>query len=80
MPITLSPMTPGFACEVGDVDLSRPLPDDTLAEVRRASAERRRTGTPFASAYLRTKWLASSIMSCVRSRRAGSFMCTTLRR
>jgi alpha-ketoglutarate-dependent 2,4-dichlorophenoxyacetate dioxygenase len=39
MPITLSPMTPGFACEVGDIDLSRPLPDDTLAEVRRASAD-----------------------------------------
>ena len=39
MPITLSPMTPGFACEVGDIDLSRPLPEDTLAEVRRASAD-----------------------------------------
>jgi len=39
MPITLSPMTPGFACEVGDIDLARPLPAETLAEVRRASAE-----------------------------------------
>ena len=39
MPITLSPMTPGFACEVGDIDLAHPLPADTLAEVRRASAD-----------------------------------------
>jgi alpha-ketoglutarate-dependent 2,4-dichlorophenoxyacetate dioxygenase len=39
MPITLSPMTPGFACEVGDIDLARPLSAETLAEVRRASAE-----------------------------------------
>ena len=39
MPITLSPMTPGFACEVGDIDLTRPLPDDTLGEVRRAFAD-----------------------------------------
>ena len=39
MPITLSPMTSGFACEVGDIDLSRPLPDDTLDEVRRAFAD-----------------------------------------
>ena len=39
MPITLSPMTPGFACEVGDIDLAQPLPAETLAEVRRASAD-----------------------------------------
>jgi len=39
MPITLSPMTPGFACEVGDIDLTRPLPDDTLTEVRGAFAQ-----------------------------------------
>lgn len=36
MTITVSPITPGFAAEVGDIDLSRPLPDDQLAEVRRA--------------------------------------------
>jgi alpha-ketoglutarate-dependent 2,4-dichlorophenoxyacetate dioxygenase len=39
VPITLSPLTPGFACEVGDVDLARPLADATLAEVRRAFTE-----------------------------------------
>jgi alpha-ketoglutarate-dependent 2,4-dichlorophenoxyacetate dioxygenase len=39
MPITLSPMTPGFACEVGDIDLTRPLPDNTLTEVRSAFAQ-----------------------------------------
>jgi alpha-ketoglutarate-dependent 2,4-dichlorophenoxyacetate dioxygenase len=38
MPITLSPLTPGFACEVGDIDLTRALPDETLAEVRDAFA------------------------------------------
>lgn len=38
MPITLSPMTPGFACEVGDIDLARPLPDETLQAVRDAFA------------------------------------------
>ena len=36
MPITLSPMTPGFACEVGDIDLSRPLSDADLQAVRQA--------------------------------------------
>jgi len=39
MPITLSPMTPGFACEVGDIDLSRPLPDTDLQAVRQAFAD-----------------------------------------
>jgi alpha-ketoglutarate-dependent 2,4-dichlorophenoxyacetate dioxygenase len=38
MPITLSPLTPGFACEVGDIDLTRALPGQTLAEVRDAFA------------------------------------------
>jgi alpha-ketoglutarate-dependent 2,4-dichlorophenoxyacetate dioxygenase len=38
MPITLSPLTPGFACEVGDVDLTRPLEDADLAAVRDAFA------------------------------------------
>lgn len=38
MPITLSPLTPGFACEVGDVDLIRPLDDADLAAVRDAFA------------------------------------------
>jgi alpha-ketoglutarate-dependent 2,4-dichlorophenoxyacetate dioxygenase len=38
MPITLSPLTPGFACEVGDIDLTRALPEQTLAEVRDAFA------------------------------------------
>lgn len=38
MTITLSPLTPGFACEVGDVDLTRPLPDATLRAVRDAFA------------------------------------------
>jgi alpha-ketoglutarate-dependent 2,4-dichlorophenoxyacetate dioxygenase len=39
MSITLSPLVPGFACEVGDIDLARPLPADTLAAVRRAFTE-----------------------------------------
>jgi alpha-ketoglutarate-dependent 2,4-dichlorophenoxyacetate dioxygenase len=39
MPITLSPLTPGFACEVGDVDLTRPLDADDLAQVRSAFAD-----------------------------------------
>lgn len=39
MPITLSPMTPGFACEVGDLDLSRPLADEDLRAVRQAFAD-----------------------------------------
>jgi alpha-ketoglutarate-dependent 2,4-dichlorophenoxyacetate dioxygenase len=39
MPITLSPMTPGFACEVGDIDLSRPLPEEDLRAVRQAFAD-----------------------------------------
>jgi alpha-ketoglutarate-dependent 2,4-dichlorophenoxyacetate dioxygenase len=39
VPITLSPLTPGFACEVGDVDLARPPAADDLAAIRRAFAE-----------------------------------------
>jgi alpha-ketoglutarate-dependent 2,4-dichlorophenoxyacetate dioxygenase len=39
MTLTLSPMTPGFAAEVGDIDLSRPLDDASLAEVRRAFSD-----------------------------------------
>lgn len=36
MPITVSPMTDGFAAEVGDIDLAGPLADDVLAQVREA--------------------------------------------
>jgi alpha-ketoglutarate-dependent 2,4-dichlorophenoxyacetate dioxygenase len=39
MPITLSPLTPGFACEVGDVDLTRPLSEADMADVRKAFAD-----------------------------------------
>jgi alpha-ketoglutarate-dependent 2,4-dichlorophenoxyacetate dioxygenase len=39
MSITVSPMTPGFAAEIGDIDLSRPLSDDDLLATRRAFAE-----------------------------------------
>jgi alpha-ketoglutarate-dependent 2,4-dichlorophenoxyacetate dioxygenase len=39
MPITVSPLTPGFAAEVGDIDLTRPLPAEDLEAVRRAFAE-----------------------------------------
>ncbi|HYF58894.1 MAG TPA: TauD/TfdA family dioxygenase [Burkholderiaceae bacterium] len=39
MSITLSPLTPGFACEVGDIDLTRPLPPEDLRAVRDAFAE-----------------------------------------
>lgn len=38
MPITLSPLTPGFACEVGDLDLARPVTAEDLAAVRDAFA------------------------------------------
>lgn len=36
MGITLYPVTPGFAAEVGDVDLSRPLTPETFEEIRAA--------------------------------------------
>lgn len=36
MAITLYPITPDFACEVGDADLSRPLPDEDMEAVRQA--------------------------------------------
>jgi alpha-ketoglutarate-dependent 2,4-dichlorophenoxyacetate dioxygenase len=39
MSITLSPFTPAFAAEVGDVDLRSPLPAEQLDAVRRAFAE-----------------------------------------
>jgi alpha-ketoglutarate-dependent 2,4-dichlorophenoxyacetate dioxygenase len=39
MSITVSPMTPGFAAELGDIDLSRPLSDEDLLAVRRAFAD-----------------------------------------
>ena len=39
MPITLSPLVPGFACEVGDIDLTRALATDALDAVRRAFTE-----------------------------------------
>ena len=38
MPSTLSPLTPGFACEVGDLDLARPVTEEDLAAVRDAFA------------------------------------------
>jgi alpha-ketoglutarate-dependent 2,4-dichlorophenoxyacetate dioxygenase len=38
MPISLFPVTPGFAAEVGDIDLSRPLEAETLQSVREAFA------------------------------------------
>jgi alpha-ketoglutarate-dependent 2,4-dichlorophenoxyacetate dioxygenase len=38
MPLTIAPVTPSFAAEVGDVDLSRPLSAGELAEVREAFA------------------------------------------
>jgi len=36
MGITISPVTPDFAAEIGDVDLSRPLDEATLEEIRQA--------------------------------------------
>ena len=36
MGITINPITPGFAAEIGDVDLSQPLDADTLAAIRQA--------------------------------------------
>jgi alpha-ketoglutarate-dependent 2,4-dichlorophenoxyacetate dioxygenase len=38
MPISLFPVTPGFAAEVGDIDLSQPLDAETLESVREAFA------------------------------------------
>ena len=38
MPISLFPVTPGFAAEVGDIDLSLPLDPETLQSVREAFA------------------------------------------
>jgi alpha-ketoglutarate-dependent 2,4-dichlorophenoxyacetate dioxygenase len=35
MAITIYPVTPGFAAEIGDVDLAKPLPDD-IAEIKSA--------------------------------------------
>lgn len=39
MPITLFPVTPGFACEVGGIDLSVPLNEADLTAVRAAFAK-----------------------------------------
>src|SRR5262245_12503750 len=36
MSIVVSPVTPDFVAEVGDVDLTRPIPDADFAEVRAA--------------------------------------------
>jgi alpha-ketoglutarate-dependent 2,4-dichlorophenoxyacetate dioxygenase len=36
MTVTISPITPTFAAEVGDVDLSRPLGNDDLAAIKQA--------------------------------------------
>ncbi|MFZ9408101.1 MAG: TauD/TfdA dioxygenase family protein [Burkholderiaceae bacterium] len=36
MPITISPMTEGFAAEVGDLDLAAPLTEALLTEIREA--------------------------------------------
>src|ERR1700756_1033732 len=36
MPITVQPVTPSFAAEIGDVDLGRPLGADDLAAIRAA--------------------------------------------
>jgi alpha-ketoglutarate-dependent 2,4-dichlorophenoxyacetate dioxygenase len=36
MSITIYPVTPDFAAEIGDVDLSQPLPDATFAEIQSA--------------------------------------------
>ena len=36
MAITVYPITPGFAAEVGDIDLSRPLEADEVAEIKQA--------------------------------------------
>jgi alpha-ketoglutarate-dependent 2,4-dichlorophenoxyacetate dioxygenase len=38
MPISIFPVTPNFAAEVGDIDLARPLDADTLQAVRDAFA------------------------------------------
>jgi alpha-ketoglutarate-dependent 2,4-dichlorophenoxyacetate dioxygenase len=36
MPMTIYPITPGFAAEVGDIDLSRPLAPDEVATIKQA--------------------------------------------
>ena len=36
MAITVYPITPGFAAEIGDIDLSRPLGADGVAEIKQA--------------------------------------------
>ncbi len=36
MGITIVPVTPDFVAEIGDVDLSRPLPDDDFAAIQQA--------------------------------------------
>jgi len=34
--ITIMPVTPGFAAEIGDVDLTKPVPDEDFAAIRQA--------------------------------------------
>jgi alpha-ketoglutarate-dependent 2,4-dichlorophenoxyacetate dioxygenase len=36
MSIAIYPVTPDFAAEIGDVDLAKPLPDETFAEIQAA--------------------------------------------
>ena len=60
---------------------SRTLPGQRcVLSARRASADSARTGMPFAAEYFLMKCCASSAMSAGRSRSAGIFRLTTLRR
>jgi alpha-ketoglutarate-dependent 2,4-dichlorophenoxyacetate dioxygenase len=36
MTINISPLTPGFVAEIGDVDLSQPLPPSEVDEIKQA--------------------------------------------
>ncbi len=36
MPVTISPITPDFAAEIGDIDLTRPVPDADFAAIANA--------------------------------------------
>jgi alpha-ketoglutarate-dependent 2,4-dichlorophenoxyacetate dioxygenase len=36
MSLSIFPLTPEFAAEIGDVDLSRPLPPDVQGEIKAA--------------------------------------------
>ena len=37
MAITIMPVTPDFAAEIGDVDLTRPLPDAEFAAIQQVA-------------------------------------------